>query len=100
MKLDRALQRLVLEQLRDSYPDSVDLTSLACSSHEHYQANLHYLYEHRLLDGSRLSDRGPGFVMGRITATGLDFLEGDGGLSAILPKGAAHAAEGVHGTDT
>ena len=49
--------------------------------------NLHYLLEHGLVDASRDEDislRKLQFQFARITASGMDFLADDGGLSAIL----------------
>jgi hypothetical protein len=101
VRLDRELQRQVLERLRDAYPNSVDLATLACASHPDFQSNLHYLHEHRLIEGTRLADRGPAFVMGRVTAAGLDFLQGDGGPAAILGRReAGRKTKGRHGSDT
>jgi len=100
VKLDRELQRQILERLRDAYPNSVDLATLACASHPEYQPNLHYLHEHKLMEGTRLADRGPAFVMGRVTAAGLDFLEGNGGPAAMLGRAkAGQGTKGQHGRD-
>jgi len=77
------MQREVLEFLQQHYPNSVDASVAPCASAEGYQANLHYLHEHRLIEGSSLRDQGPDFVMVRITARGLDFLADDGGVEAI-----------------
>jgi hypothetical protein len=83
MKLDRRLQRQVLEQLREFYPDLVDVTRVAGASQDHFQANLFYLEEQGLILGSHEHGGGSPFVLARITAEGLDFLEGDGGVGAI-----------------
>jgi hypothetical protein len=83
VKLDRALQRQILQSLQEHYPNAVDAAVLPCAGTGDYQANLHYLHEHRLIEGSALRDQGPDFIMVRITAHGLDFLAGDGGVEAI-----------------
>ena len=82
--LDRAMQRGILECLQQQYPNSMDTTVLPCADAPDFQANLHYLHEQHLLEGSALRDQGPDFIMVRITAQGLDFLAGDGGVAAIL----------------
>jgi hypothetical protein len=83
VKLDRALQRQILEFLQERYPNSVDTALLPCAGAVGYQGNLHYLSEHGLIEGSSLADQGPDFIMVRITARGMDFLADDGGVEAI-----------------
>ena len=56
-----------------------------------FNANLFYLEEHGLISGKSQHFRqaekvGEIMMMAKITADGLDFLEGDGGLGAILKK--------------
>ena len=87
--LDRALQRELLDTLRGAYPGALrcqHLVTTVGTSEEAAIANLVYLGEHDLcepgvgfnMDGSHY------FGLARITARGLDFLEDDGGLSAVL----------------
>ncbi len=82
MRLDRDLQREALLSCREAYPRSVEYTH-----EEHHrdglQANLIYLHEHGLITGT-LVNGDTEVVNPRITATGLDFLEDDGGVSAML----------------
>ena len=90
MKLDRPLQRKILEVLREHYP-AAHFTNRMEHLHEdpqHLMANAAYLLADGLIDGEiRMTSTGRGdFLPTRfaITAAGLDFLEDDGGLSAIL----------------
>lgn len=92
MILSRALQKQILEKLREAYtvPGGLVLDEQKFDSEPfNLSANAAYLGEHGLLtfaDNSS-ADCGSCFVSGlpvRITAKGLDFLEQDGGLSAIL----------------
>ena len=85
MNLDRALQIDVLRALRDAYPRILNPSTLECADHPDFQSNLFYLSEHGLITGSSVGD-GPmgGFILARITAEGLDFLEDDGGVSAAV----------------
>ncbi|MFL9859462.1 hypothetical protein PQR72_27645 [Paraburkholderia madseniana] len=89
MKLDRAYQRELLEELAASYPERVEWRSrvmvMDTDSMARYQANLAYLHEHGLVSSE--IDAGLQFDMSnnpKITARGMDFLADDGGLSAIL----------------
>jgi hypothetical protein len=89
MKLDRAYQRELLEELAANYPERVDwrsrVTSMGTDALTKYQANLTYLNEHGLV--SSMLDHGLEFDTSnnpKITARGMDFLADDGGLSAIL----------------
>lgn len=90
MKLDRELQLHILRTLRDVYPgrDSKQLfADVDEDSNQEAQliANLAYLEEHGMASsGLTFSLSGSAMYSGaRITAAGLDFLEDDGGLSAI-----------------
>lgn len=88
MKLNRPLQRRILEALADEYPDHVRTQPLQRDAREdELFANLHYLYEHGLIFTGRyphpLPDE-PAFVSVKITAASLDFLQDDGGISAML----------------
>jgi len=86
MKMDRELQRQILIALKDVYPENIVEDKLPGQDTDNFQPTLYYLYEHDLIDAS------PREVIGaerqllwpRITARGLDFIEDDGGISAIL----------------
>lgn len=92
MKLDRNLQREILQILANAYPNPAnadDLKALlAKSGEEVVTANMLYLEEHGLInahsrrrsDGTFLNLAGEPLI----THRGLDFLQDDGGLSAIL----------------
>lgn len=90
MKLDRGLQREILEFLSDHYaglPQQVFPShEMTEAEDEKYTANLLYLEEHGLIEaGLQQSLDGQWVSSGaRITARGLDFLADDGGLTAIL----------------
>jgi hypothetical protein len=95
MKIDRPLQHRILTALADQYPLSVVVDTLQGAGEPHFQQNLHYLREQRLVEGSGDVDKGIAILMARITAAGLDFLEGDGGLGAIrnsIPRQRKRAA--------
>lgn len=84
MAIDRDLQREILIRLSEKYPDRLDLQQWAREVPT-LRANLYYLYEHGLMEGSESREMsGSRFINGQITAKGIDFLEGDGGLTAIL----------------
>jgi hypothetical protein len=90
MKLDRDLQRKLLEELREHYP-APHFTNRMDHLHadpRHLMANAAYLIEHDLVAGEiRMTSTGRGDFMPTrlvLTAKGLDFLEDDGGLTAIL----------------
>jgi hypothetical protein len=95
--MDRDLQRRILEYLAEKYPFTDfpdflgDIFSELPSDEEieryHKVAfNINYLQEHGLISGGMIIgvDNRPSFYDMKITKTGLDFLEDDGGLSAIL----------------
>jgi hypothetical protein len=84
--LDRAIQRQIIELLREHYPDSALPTRELKLDGTQAAANLRYLEEHGLCkSGVKFGGRGDiSFNPSTITAAGLDFLEDDGGLSAIL----------------
>lgn len=90
MKLDRDMQRKVLEACRDMYPQAADPMKLlaACDveDFEPFMANVAYLTEHGLVDCKllRVQNGPPALGPCTITARGLDFLVDDGGLTAIL----------------
>lgn len=84
--IDRALQRQILELLREHYPrGAIPVRDLELGE-EQAAANLRYLEEHGLCKSGVIigADGHLQFGPSTITATGLDFLEDDGGLSAIL----------------
>lgn len=90
MKVDRDLQRKLLEELRTHYP-APHVTNRMDHLHpdpRHLMANSAYLIEHGLVAGKmRMTSTGnTDFMPTRLvlTARGLDFLEDDGGLTAIL----------------
>lgn len=89
MKLDRAMQFQILNELSAAYPDRV-LTLFPDSEDQDIadkrEANLVYLQEHGLITVGlhQFIDGKKGFTGAQITATGIDFLADDGGLSAIL----------------
>lgn len=87
-RLDRRLQRRILESLREHYPGQVgpeDLDLGLTQDDRSWNVNAHYLREHGLIEALAAGDLGgPALVAACITAKGMDFLEDDGGLSAIL----------------
>jgi len=96
MALNRQLQYELLQKLAGCYPDEVDIcaldSSVINSAINDLDANLAYLHEHGLIKpGHHFENLSrTNFYTGQsisplmITAKGLDFLEEDGGLSAIL----------------
>ena len=91
MDVDRALQKKILERLKAIYPAKLDSQNLSKELHSNpkkLSANAIYLAEHDLVDLKfRLSSDGQQKVLPfkmSITAAGIDFLEEDGGLGAIL----------------
>ena len=92
MYLDRQLQLSILESLREKYPDPRGVQALPeYRSGAKFRINLFYLHEHDLLRDVDRKDITPadfGNVrrLVRITAKGLDFLEDDGGIGAMLGK--------------
>lgn len=85
--LNRELQREILTKLREAYPEVADLSSFLDITNRNNQANLFYLAEHNLIAPEAMR-RAMGvprqMLTAQITAEGLDFLEDDGGLGAIL----------------
>ena len=86
-KLDRKLQREILEDLREAYPEVVSVnTGGGQDEAAAFKYNLMYLIEHGLCAAEIL--RAPGMPVSikyaRITAKGIDFLEADGGLTVTL----------------
>src|SRR3990170_6064686 len=87
MNLDRQLQRQILEYLKEFYVSELaDINKQEFFKHPEYEANAKYLYEHKLIDGavSKTNIKLFALHIPRITKDGLDFLEDDGGISAIL----------------
>lgn len=88
MKLmNRPLQLKVLKSLSERYPAPVHASDLGFQPDEaQWTFNAMYLHEHELVAAtSSQALFGPLHVpMARITHKGLDFLQDDGGLSAIL----------------
>lgn len=91
MKVDRDLQLKLLQQLQTAYPGRLFSGPLADGlevDHHHLCCNIAYLSEHGLVNAEiRVSSDGsktlrPSPVS--ITASGIDFIEADGGLTAIL----------------
>jgi hypothetical protein len=84
--MDRAVQRQILELLREHYPRSVTAAHDLELGTQQAAANLRYLEEHGLCKSGMKLGEGVSvqFSQSTITAAGLDFLENDGGLSAIL----------------
>jgi len=85
MFLDRNRQLEILRALAESYPDA-DLSFIDAENPELDYAHLYYLEEHGLLSAGINRSLSGGYVFqgARITAKGLDFLEDDGGLTAVL----------------
>lgn len=87
MKLDRAEQRALLEQLAVTYPKPTTPELSDDPDHRRLAASLAYLEEHGLVRHIQIEFGVHGTVFDNgyaITAAGLDFLADDGGLSAIL----------------
>lgn len=89
MRLDRDVQLQILNALRDDFPTSVAFIAMRVllrspqdDEARHIGANALYLEGHGLVERVRL----PGASEGnwKITSKGMDFLEQDGGLGAIL----------------
>lgn len=88
MKLmNRELQREILEQLAATYPEAVEPHTIGHSADSPaFNFNAQYLAEHGLIDAKSTQYLGvpSQIVLARITAKGLDFLQDDGGLGAVL----------------
>ena len=85
-KMRRDWQRQILLRLIDKYPELVEVAELPGHEESDFHANIHYLMEHQLIDGIRREAIGvpTQYIAIRATAAGLDFLENDGGVTAIL----------------
>ena len=87
MRLDRQLQRELLEYLRSKYPEpNEDILLEEFKDREDLWGNVKYLMEYGLIEGTPriVLDAPYSIIVKGITAKGLDFLEDDGGLGAIL----------------
>jgi hypothetical protein len=89
MKLDRALQKEILEDLAKHYsglPVHVVPKDSEPDEEQKINANMLYLEAHGLIESgmTHYMDGGWGHGGASITHRGLDFLADDGGLSAIL----------------
>ncbi len=81
--LDRAYQRELLNELAALYPKR---GTFQTDDRNRLVVNLHYLTEHGLINAEfpRLLSGEVQYGPALITAKGLDFIQDDGGLSAIL----------------
>lgn len=89
--IDREVQRKILERLRNRYPSPVSQFQLSqIEGVRNLDSNVAYLNEHGLLKSEmKFSADGnctPNWNTAVLTARGVDFLEDDGGLTAILGK--------------
>jgi len=85
--LDRELQNRILTSLSEAYPNECEVSSFLDATNNKDQANLFYLEEHGLIESCAVSNglnSSKQMLSAQITAHGLDFLEDDGGLGAIL----------------
>ncbi|SDA39280.1 hypothetical protein [Sinorhizobium sp. NFACC03] len=84
--LDRHFQHQVLQTLAGGYPERMNIEeSFGEEWGSRLKVNMHYLQEHGLLELHHPNPKGYGDPRdASITASGLDFLAGDGGLTAIL----------------
>jgi hypothetical protein len=81
MKLDRDLQRKLLVQMSEAYPDPLRIEAPE-ADHSPIKMNVAYLQEHGLCRVQHLLAGRALCLDATITAAGLDFLEDDGGLTA------------------
>lgn len=84
--LDRTLQRQILEALAESYPAIATCAAVQLDADDRrWLVNVHYLAEHGLVElPARRARAKAEQDAARITAKGIDFLQDDGGLGAIL----------------
>jgi hypothetical protein len=85
--ISRSLQRELLLMMRTEYPRTLhDVPQIEGFDGDAVVANLWYLQEHGLCESGLVQGADGHFSWSgtTITARGLDFLEEDGGLSAIL----------------
>ncbi|MBI3580263.1 MAG: hypothetical protein HY276_00430 [Ignavibacteriales bacterium] len=85
-KLDRELQLEILTKCKDNFPDEIGVRNLSTNESEDFQPNLFYLSELGLIQPVAMITEYPPrkIITAKITARGLDFLEDDGGISAIM----------------
>lgn len=89
MELNRILQKEILLALSEVYPDAMLVEALPHFVDDRaYMANLFYLKEHKLLDGSDIREPGRcrSMIDVQITKDGLDLLADDGGVAAIMAE--------------
>lgn len=91
-KFNRDHQKEILEVLYDSFPNGLDVVDKKklerlFDDDDLFVANMLYLEEHGLID-SGINSSLSGFYINssstKITAKGIDFIQHDGGLGAIL----------------
>lgn len=84
--LDRVYQKELLTALADAYPSALQSRDIPDRGDNSLCVNMKYLEEHRLVEASWFNPMsgGPHLGAAAITAIGLDFLQDDGGLGAIL----------------
>jgi len=83
-KLDRDLQRNILNELCNAYPMQINVNNISSEvfSHPNFAANVKYLSEHGFVNVGYYDEYDISDLI--ITAEGIDFCEDDGGISAIL----------------
>lgn len=86
--INRSYQRELLEALANKYPQWVDVDELPNAEGNKRSVNLFYIGERDLvelkLDDDLSNAGGAQPALARITADGVDFLQDDGGLKAVL----------------
>ena len=82
--LNRDMQNAILEEVAKVYPEWLHVKYSQYIDDPSYIKNGFYLEEHRLVELRELTAESRQFFQIKITAEGLDFIEEDGGLSAIL----------------
>ncbi|WP_298235898.1 hypothetical protein [uncultured Azohydromonas sp.] len=85
--MNRELQLTLLQQLAAAYPEELDPRQLGMSNDDRaWNFNAMYLHQHGLIHArwTDMLSRGRQIHLAGITAKGLDFLQDDGGLGAIL----------------
>lgn len=83
-RMDPARLRALLEQAAEAYPESVQLGGSPPLPHpDSIDPEIRYLEQHGLIELGRTNFMG-GPPWHEITAKGIDFLDEDGGLSAVL----------------
>jgi hypothetical protein len=85
--LDRELQHRILTSLAEAYPRRLTNKSFGLKQEEPaWVSNIVYLAEHRLVEAksTEMLDGTIIVTQAKITAAGLDHLQDDGGLGAIL----------------